>query len=311
MKRSNRIKWGEIRVGLLITIVIVILLWASFSGGGTSIFESKITYNAYFKNANGLVPGAPVWLSGVEVGNVRSVTFVNLDPERQLEMKLSVLSKHRHMITEDATITLGTIGLLGDKYVEITPGDLSKPEIPENGVIETKKAENLSAVFAEGSEALSSTQQLLKNLSDLTGRLKRGEGSVGRMFTEDTLYNELTTLLASVTVLVGDLQKNQERLTASIENVAGNIGNISDKVDSNSGTIGKLISDPGVYDNIHSSTGRLDSILAKVERGDGTAGAMVNDAELYEEVKNLVVRIDNLVADIEKNPRKYFKFSVF
>jgi phospholipid/cholesterol/gamma-HCH transport system substrate-binding protein len=117
--------------------------------------------------------------------------------------------------------------------------------------------------------------------------------------------------MSSMTVLIGELQKNQERLVSSIENVSTNLSAISDKVNSNAGTVGKLIGDPGLYDNIHSSTGRLDSILARVERGDGTAGAIVNDAELYEEVKNLIVRVENLVTDIEKNPRKYFKFSVF
>ncbi len=311
MKRSNRIKWGEIRVGLLITLVIVLLLWASFSGGGTSIFDSKTFYTAYFKNANGLVPGAPVWLSGVEVGNVKSIEFVNLDEERKLKMKVSVLSKNAYMITEDATITLGTIGFLGDKYVEITPGDLTKPRLPEGGVIATRQADDLAGMFAEGGEVMSSTRELMDNLSDVTSKIKRGEGSVGRIFTEDTLYSELTKLIASMTVLIADLQRNQERLVVSMENVSSDLDDITGKINSNSGTVGKLISDPGVYDNIHSSTGRLDSILAKVERGEGTAGALVNDAELYEEVKNLIVRVENLVSDIEKNPRKYFKFSVF
>lgn len=311
MKRSNRIKWGEIRVGLLITVVIVLLLWASFSGGGTSIFDTKTAYTAYFKNANGLVPGAPVWLSGVEVGNVKTLEFVNLDDERRLEMKLTVLSKNCHMITEDATITLGTIGFLGDKYVEITPGDLTRPRIPEGGVIPTKRAEDLSSMFAEGGEVMSSTRELMDNLSDVTARVKRGEGSVGRMFAEDTLYSELTKLISSMTVLIEGMQRNQERLVSSIENVSSDLSDITDKVNSNTGTVGKLISDPGVYDNIHSTTGRLDSILAKVERGEGTAGALVNDAQLYEEVKNLIVRVENLVSDIEQNPRKYFKFSVF
>jgi phospholipid/cholesterol/gamma-HCH transport system substrate-binding protein len=66
-----------------------------------------------------------------------------------------------------------------------------------------------------------------------------------------------------------------------------------------------------VFDNLHASTGRIDSILARLSQGSGTAGAILTDDELYVETKNLIVRIENLVDDIEKNPRKYFKFSVF
>ncbi len=62
---------------------------------------------------------------------------------------------------------------------------------------------------------------------------------------------------------------------------------------------------------IGTSAGRIDSILARVERGEGSAGALVKDDSLYIEIRNLVLRVENLVSDIEKNPRKYFKFSVF
>jgi phospholipid/cholesterol/gamma-HCH transport system substrate-binding protein len=82
-------------------------------------------------------------------------------------------------------------------------------------------------------------------------------------------------------------------------------------VDDGEGSLGKLVNEEQLYNNMVRSTGRLDSILAKIDRGEGTAGALVNDAQLYEDVRNLMVRVQNLVADIEANPRKYFKFSVF
>ena len=70
MKRSIHIRWGEVRVGLLIMFAFAALLYASFSGGGTSILESKVDYRSYFKNVNGLVKGCPVWIAGVEVADL-------------------------------------------------------------------------------------------------------------------------------------------------------------------------------------------------------------------------------------------------
>jgi len=311
MKRSNRVKWGELKVGLVITAAVAALLWASFSGGGTSIFEDKVIYQAYFANVNGLVSGAPVWISGVEVGNVASMEFVNIDSARQILVKIRIVKKVQKMITTDAKVMIGTIGLLGDKYIEITPGTLTNPVLKEGEFIPTASAGDLSAVLEQSEGAMIQMKGLLGNLDTLTGRINTGEGTVGQLFRDDKLYFEMTKLMSSMTVLVDGLQKNQERIVGSIESVATNLDTITTRVEKNSGTIGKLLTDPGLYDNLHSSTGRIDSILAKINNGEGTAGAVVNDEELYVEIKNLVVRIENLVTDIEQNPHKYFKFSVF
>jgi phospholipid/cholesterol/gamma-HCH transport system substrate-binding protein len=311
MKRTIKVKWGELKVGLLIVFAIVILLWASFSGGGTSIFDRKVKYTGYIDNANGLVTGAPVWIAGVEVGNVYSMQFIDVDSISRIEIKLRVKRSISRMITTDASMRLGKIGLLGDKYIEIVPGTLTLPPIEEGGVIQTKLGGDLSAVLTEGQDAVIHTKEMIKNLDDITARIKRGEGSIGRMFTEDELYVEITGLIKSMTVLVDGMQTNQERLFSSIENMSGTVDDLADKIDSKAGTVGKLIGDPALYDELHASTARIDTILAKINDGQGTAGAIVNDDELYDNLKNLIVRIDNLVADIEQNPRKYFKFSVF
>ena len=311
MKRSTKVKWGELKVGLLITFAVVILIWASFTGGGTSIFEAKIEYRAYFANVNGLVSGAPVWIAGVEVGNVSHVKFVNLDSARQIEIGIRVKKSVSKMVTTDAQVRLGTIGLLGDKYIEIVPGTLTLPELYEGSYIKSAPTGDLNAVLEQSEGAITQTRNLMANLSDITGKIKRGEGTTGRLFTDDALYTELTGLIASMTVLIDKLQGNQERITVALADISENLDGITAKVDNNTGTIGRLVNDPALYDNLHTSTGRIDSILAKINTGQGTAGAIVNDDELYQEVKNLIVRIENLVTDIENNPRKYFKFSVF
>lgn len=311
MKRSIRVKWGELKVGLLITAAIAILIWASFSGGGTSIFDTKVSYHAYLSNVNGLVTGAPVWISGVEVGNVTGIKFVNLDSARQIQISLKVKKAVTNMITSDAAIKLGTIGFLGDKYIEIVPGTLSNPRIEPGSFVRTVSAGDMSAMLSEGEKVMIKARDLTDNMTELTGKMRRGEGTAGQLFTNDTLYQEMTKMVSAMTVLIEELQKSQKQITSSIGNVSRNLDTITAQVNSNRGTMGKLIADPGLYNNLHSSAGRIDSILARVERGEGSAGALVKDDSLYIEVKNLVVRVENLISDIEKNPRKYFKFSVF
>ncbi|MGH8015097.1 MAG: MlaD family protein, partial [Candidatus Zixiibacteriota bacterium] len=84
-----------------------------------------------------------------------------------------------------------------------------------------------------------------------------------------------------------------------------------EKVDQNTGTVGRLFNDPQLYDNLSSTTARLDTIMSKLNNAEGSMGLLVNDSALYVEITNLVARTSNLITDIEKNPRKYFKFSVF
>ncbi len=311
MKRSIGVGWGKLWVGLLIMFAIAAAFYASLSGGGTSIFESKGKFTCYFRNVNGLVTGSPVWMSGVEVGNVRSVTFVNLDSIRQVQVVCRVKKGVWSKMTTNAAVQLGTIGFLGDKYIEVIPGTLDQPQIEEMAVVPTRDVGEVTAMFKEGEKALTSAGSMVNNLDSLLTRMNRGEGTLGKIARDDAMYVRLTELLDRLTALTAGLQKNQDRLFSSVEQTARSIDTLTTTINQKNTTVGRLLNDPALYDNLAATSAKLDSIMAHVNQGDGSLGLMVRDTALYVEVTNLVVRINSLVADIEKNPRKYFKFSVF
>ncbi len=311
MKRSISVRWGKLKVGILVMFAIAAAMWASLSGGGTSIFESKGEFTCYFRNVNGLVKGSPVWMSGVEVGNVRTVEFVRLDSLRQVKVVCRIIRSAWMMMTEGTQVMLGTIGFLGDKYVEVIPGPAEKPVIAEGSVVPTKDAGEASAMFKAGENALNNAGEVVSNLDTLLKRINRGEGTLGRMATDKELYEQMTRLLTDLTTLTHSLQKNQEKLTASIERVATSTDNVAAHITGDSGSIGRLFNDKALYNNLAQTTARLDSITMKLNSGKGSAGLLVSDTAMYVEMTNLMHRINNLVTDIEKDPRKYFKFSVF
>lgn len=311
MKRTVGVKWGNLSVGIVLMLAIALALWASLSGGGTSIFERKEQFICYFKNVSGLVRGSPVWMSGVEVGNVRSVSFVNLDSLRQVKVVCRVKEAVWPMLTEDAEVMLGTIGLVGDKYVEIIPGTKGKPVINKMDVIPTRDAGDAMAMFKAGEEAIGEARSVVDDLDVLLARVNRGEGTLGQLAADDQLYHNLTKLARQLTGLTADLQKNQERIVSSLEKTSTSVERLSDQVNSNTGTIGRLVNDPQLYDNLSATSARLDTIMNKINAAEGSLGLFVSDTALYVEMTNLLARINNLVTDIEKNPRKYFKFSIF
>lgn len=311
MKRSGRIKWGNMWVGIIITFAMAMLLYTSFHGGGTSIFETKDKLVCYFANVNGLVKGAPVWLGGVEVGNVKSVRFVNLDENRRIEAVISIKKSVWEFITTDSKVKLGTIGFLGDKYVEVIPGTKGLPLLESGSVVAVLSGGGLDAVVDKAPGIAGSVDSLMTSLKEIGQKLAGGEGTAGKLINDDALYDNLVATLNQTTELMAEIQKNQKKIMAELSTTLENSSRITGRIDSGQGSLGKLIGDDALYDNLANSSARMDSILAKIDRGEGSVGALINDAEVYEEVRNLLVRVNNLIADIEANPRKYFKFSVF
>ncbi len=311
MKRSGKIKWGNLWVGIIVTFAMAALLYSSFRGGGTSIFERKNKLVVYFGNVNGLVRGAPVWLGGVEVGNVRSIKFVNLDEKRRIKAVISVKKSVWESITADSRIMLGTIGLLGDKYVEVIPGTKGLPVVEPGTVLPTVEETGLNAVLTKAPKFIATIDSTLTNMKDITMALAHGEGTAGKFIFDTVLYDQLVAVLEQTTSIVSEIKKNQKRIIDRINTTFDNTASLTSRMEAGEGNLGKLIKDESLYNSLALSAARIDSILAKLDRGDGSAGALLNDDRLHEEISNLVVRINNLVADIEKNPRKYFKFSVF
>lgn len=311
MKRSIHVKWGSLRVGILLMVALAALVWASFSGSGTSIFESKARFMCYFKNVNGLLKGSPVWMSGVEVGNVAQVKFVNLDSLRQVEVVCRVKESVWPMLTQDAQVQLGTIGFLGDRYVEIIPGSKDLPMIKEMDLVATRDVGEAAAMFKEGEKAAGELRKLAANLDTLMSRMNAGEGTLGKMARDTALYVNITQLTANLSTLAERLSKNQARLFDSFDKTANAMEELSGRMSSKQGTLGKTIDDPALYNNLNSTLARLDTIAMKINDAKGSAGMLVNDSTIYVQTANLLERVNNLITDMQANPRKYFKFSVF
>ncbi len=311
MKRTGKIKWGSMKVGILITIALAAILYSSFSGGGVSIFAPKSYLMAYFSSVNGLLKGASVRLAGVEVGTVKSVEFVNLDVNRRLEVKMRIAESVWPLITEGSQVQLGTIGLLGDKYLEIFPGPPGNPMVKPGAILGVKKEFGLDVFSEKAPQYTAAVDTLLNSLKIISKKMADGQGSLGKAISDTSLYGGLVAVLDQTTDVLNELRRNQKRILEQLGTTLENSASITNKMDKGDGSLGLMVNDEQLYRNATNSAGRLDSILAKIDRGEGSAGALVNDAQLYEEIRNLVVRINNLVADIEKNPHKYFKFSVF
>jgi phospholipid/cholesterol/gamma-HCH transport system substrate-binding protein len=163
----KRLAWAELRVGILVissfTILAVAIVLIS---GGTGFFTEKYELKTFLASASGLRKGSLVWLAGLEVGNVSAVTIsTSTDSNRAVEVTMQVEKRYSQTIGEDSVATLGSIGLLGDKYIDISRRSPSARPIPPGGEVK-------GSAEADIKKIMQNSNDLVANLGDLVNKIK-------------------------------------------------------------------------------------------------------------------------------------------
>lgn len=310
MKRSGDIRWGELKLGLLIFVGLALLLWASIQGG-TSFFKKQHELNAYFPNVQGVVAGAPVWFQGVEVGTVKTLDFVASGDTARVRVQFTVNDIVWPLVREDSRVRIQALNLFGEKFMEVTPGSSDSPKVPDGATLPSDRPTDTAEIMAKGSAIVDDLALVTTELKAVMARVNRGEGSLGRLMHSDELYTNLDATVRQVRVLTVSLDRSQVQMSRSLTDVAESLDSTLALVRTGNGSLGKMARDPALYDNMASATGRLDSTLARIERGEGSLGRLATDDAAARNLEESLERLSDLLADLRANPKKYFKFSVF
>jgi phospholipid/cholesterol/gamma-HCH transport system substrate-binding protein len=346
MPRTRSLAWSELKIGVLTIIAFVIASLTIFLlTGGRGFFWQRYNLKTRFGNVAGLKPGSPVRVAGVEIGSVKAVDLVG----DKVDVSLEVNKEYRTRITDRSTATLGSVSLLGESAVDISPSTSGTP-IPDWGYVPPGRT---SASLSEISDRAG---QGIDELTALVGDVRRGKGTVGKLMTDDQLYAELNRFVATAGTLTRELQEGRgtlgrllkdpkaaQSLEASMDNIEemtrrinageGSIGRLlkddafaqslsgataslkelTDRVNRGEGTAGKLMTDPALFNRLTSVTDRFDQLMTKLNDGEGTAGQLLKDKQLYENMNGAVNDFRGLLELIKKEPKKYLnvKVSIF
>jgi phospholipid/cholesterol/gamma-HCH transport system substrate-binding protein len=294
MKRRN-----EVLVGVFVTVALIVgvlgTLWLSRSG---LLSDTYPLYTRFRWGAN-LKQGQEVWLAGYAVG---TVDRVELRPDGWLDVWMAVDEKYT--VPDGSIAQLKTASFFGDMAINLEPplnfrssvqrGDtipaapppptmdalLSRLDSVSRGVSDVAQAFEIQMVREGGIQDLrgtiTATNRLIRQISQvadeqsrgltrLTTNLNRSIGAIDSVVIDSTMRNIRTTT-ANLAQLTADFQETRERMTA---------------------------------------------LVTKLESGEGSAGKLLNDPGLYNDVRALVQRVDSLTADFKKNPRKYINLEVF
>ncbi len=314
----KHLRWAKLKVGVVISIALaVIFLSVMFAGNIEKIFTPRSNIYAVFNDVKGLRKGSPVWFAGVEIGSVKSINFT---PQQNIMVKMSIVSGSLKYLKRDSRADILTIGLLGDKYIEITPGSSGAESLRVDDTITGTSHVEIQELVETGQESIAGLSEFISKLDELIVKIESGKGTITRLLTDPSVYdnlnnatNELTDLVKRIKSGKGTLGRllNEDTLYSDIASSAEDIKKFSKKLRTSGGTLNKFIEDKRLYENINEVSEKLNRLLDSVNSGKGVAGSLMNDEELSTEFKTTLKDLNSLIKDIKKHPEKYFKFSVF
>ncbi|MBI4974219.1 MAG: MCE family protein [Candidatus Omnitrophica bacterium] len=187
----NGIKTFELKVGIFVLIGAVILFLIVFSIGDINLIKSGYHINVVFNFAAGIGPSAPVRLAGVGIGEVEGIRLFYDEKDKRTKAILSAWIQQDARIEEDARATVNTLGLLGEKYLEIIPGTSGKRILKDKDTVVGKDPVAMEKI----TENLAELSDSVKVVVD---RLEKGEGTIGKLLVEDKIYRDLEAFVEDI-----------------------------------------------------------------------------------------------------------------
>jgi phospholipid/cholesterol/gamma-HCH transport system substrate-binding protein len=278
-------------------IVLAVMLILAVGGQGGFAWE-RYALKTKFPNIKGLKTGAVVRIAGVDVGKVTEIEFVESD----VQVTLEVNEDNKPRITEQSRASIGSLSLLGEPIIEITPSTQGRQLKDGDYIASSAAAADFAAMSASATETLEQANQIMQGI-------RRGDGTVGKLFTDQQMYTEFNALLQSAEGVINGVNRGQGTLGKLMKDDAtyrqlnaslADLNEITRRIKAGEGSLGQLLKDEKLAKSISSASSNIDEITAKLSRGDGTAARLLNDKQLYEQVNALTGRMDKLVAAIEQ-----------
>jgi phospholipid/cholesterol/gamma-HCH transport system substrate-binding protein len=332
-KTRKSVSLSELRVGLLVLVSIVILVLLILNASGDiNPFAKKLHLKARFGDANGLREGSEVRLAGVRVGKVDKVTLLppsDVPNAPRVEASLVIDSSidgrpATERIRTDSTAQQGSPSLLGNEMlINITPGSALGQPVKEGTILPSSSSNTVNDFATSGTDLAQRLSKLSDEISVIVRNVKDGKGTVGHLFNDDSLYNNLNATIRDTEDLMVQIRSgqgsagkfvNDPALYNNANDIAKNLKLLSDDLHNGKGTAGKLLHDDELYNRINHIADRVDKsvdlindIVADINAGHGTAGKLLKDEQLYNDARAAIAkfntaaeRIDNVVAAAQR-----------
>ena len=311
MPSQKQLKWSQLKVGLTVlaaTVTLAILIFLMSGTGG--LFTSKIKLKSYFDNANGLREGAPVRLAGVDIGNVTNILVVR-DRTRQLtpvEVTMKVSTRYLFNLRKDSLTLLSTAGVLGETYIDIDSSQSKGPQAQDGDVLPSREVPDFSDMVRSGQGTLQNMDALLKRLDRIVAFVESGQGSVGKLLYDPTLYDRLNATVNQFQGLVNQVAQGKgtlgklfsnEELYQKANATVDKLNLVIDDINAGKGSAGKFLKDPVLYDNANATIANVKKLTDDVNAGKGPIGMLAKDEEFARKLKDTMDKLSAISDRLE------------
>ena len=334
MPRSTKsVTLSQLRVGLFVLIAIGVLIFLILNASGDiNPFSRKLHIKARFVDANGLREGSEVRLAGVRVGKVDKIILlepstVPTAPRVEAQMVIDSTIDGRaanDRIRSDSTAQQGSPSLLGNEMlINITPGTSNGSPVQEGAILPSSSSNTVNDFATSGTDLAQRLSKLSDELSGLVTSIKNGQGTIGRLFSDEALYNNLNAAVSETQDVMTAIRSghgtagrfiNDPQLYNNANDIAVQLKAIADDLRAGRGSAGKFLTDDELYTRINRTAERLDKsvdqinlMVAEINAGHGTLGKLIRDEQIYNDARTAIARfnttaerVDNMVAAAQR-----------
>jgi phospholipid/cholesterol/gamma-HCH transport system substrate-binding protein len=309
MPSASKVSWAQLRVGVMALVALAILFLLVFLlTGNKNLFSKEMVVYTYLDDSAAITEGSAVRLNGFLVGKIAKVSLSGESvPKRIIRLDLAIDEDKLASIPEDSQAVVGAENLLGTKYINIKKGK-SQQGVKVGGELKSAEIKEFQDLVNAAYPSLESMQKIVERVDHIISTVEKGEGSLGKLLTDDALYTRLVGTVAEVQSIaanigsgrgtIGKLLNDQalyDDFRATIKRTDAVIADLQ----AGKGSAGKLLKDPALYDDTRATIAELRKTIDGINKGEGTAGKLVKDDELYKNLNRLVARLDTVVERLQ------------
>ena len=330
---KKTVSFRELRVGFFILGAIAILIFLILNASGDiNPFSKKLHLKARFMDANGLREGSEVRLAGVRVGKIDEITLLppsEVPNAPRVEALMTIDSTidgraANERIRTDSTAQQGSPSLLGNEMlINITPGTAVGQPVKDYAILPSSSSNTVNDFATSGTDLAQRLSKLSDEINGIVRDVKEGKGTVGRLFSDEALYNNLNATVLETEDVMRQIRSgngsagrfiNDPALYNNANEITLQLRKIAEDLRAGRGTAGKLLTEEELYNRINRTADRLDQsvsqinlMIADVNAGRGTIGKLIKDEQIYNDAREAIARfntaaerIDNVVAGAQR-----------
>lgn len=265
----------NVRLGILIVSGGLLLLLALFAiGSRTFLFSNVIEVRTQFNNVAGLQAGASVQYQGVDVGRVETVALPDR-PGGPISVSLSISEGAKHLIRKNTQAQIKSDGLVGQMIIVLVSPDIPAEPIEDEDILPGVDPFDLFEITDRALSSVQGFERAAKSFEEIMRDVQLGEGTLGRIIYDSTLYVEMVQTTGETRRILGSLATSAEANADILVDLAAEatkgIQSILAKADSGNGTLALLLNDPRIYNELLATTDTLKTIAGDLRTVSQTA----------------------------------------